>query len=160
MAAGLMSKRLGSSRDYHFFDSFEGLPPAKEIDGVCPTMATRRSVSMYFNNCTASEQEFCATIAKANLPSERLHIHRGFFEETVPKSNTGPIGLLRLDGDWYESTICCLRSLFPRIVPGGILIIDDYGTWDGCTRALHDYLSRTISTGTRSSVSALVECPL
>jgi O-methyltransferase len=54
----------------------------------------------------------------------------------------GGIALLRLDGDWYESTMACLDALYDRVVPGGLVIIDDYYTWDGCARAVHDFLSR------------------
>jgi O-methyltransferase len=52
------------------------------------------------------------------------------------------IAVLRLDGDWYDSTMLCLEHLFPLVVPGGLMLIDDYYTWDGCARAVHDYLSR------------------
>ena len=52
------------------------------------------------------------------------------------------IAVLRLDADWYESTIQCLTSPYPSVVPGGLIIVDDYYTWDGCARAVHDYLSR------------------
>jgi O-methyltransferase len=141
MAAGLI-ETLGPARHYHFFDSFEGLPPAREIDGISARQWQEDIHSPeYCNNCTASEREFRETVAMADLPADRLHVHRGLFEKTVPESDTGPIGLLRLDGDWYDSTMCCLRALFPRISSGGILVIDDYGTWDGCTRAVHEYLA-------------------
>jgi hypothetical protein len=53
-----------------------------------------------------------------------------------------------LDADWYDSTLVCLRHLFPLVVPGGVVILDDYGVgvFDGCTRAVHDFLSETKAT--------------
>lgn len=65
------------------------------------------------------------------------------------------IALLRLDGDWYDSTMTCLMHLFPLVTTGGLVIIDDYGVWEGCTRAVHRYLAdnerpegiRTTSSG-------------
>src|SRR5262249_42322226 len=51
------------------------------------------------------------------------------------------IAVLRLDGDWYDSTMICLRKFWNHVLPGGIIIIDDYFAWDGCTRAVHDFLS-------------------
>jgi Macrocin-O-methyltransferase (TylF) len=57
------------------------------------------------------------------------------------------IAVLRLDGDWYDSTMLCLEHLFPLVVPGGLMLIDDYYTWDGCARAVHDYLSREQAAG-------------
>jgi O-methyltransferase len=68
---------------------------------------------------------------------------KGWFEKTLPGFRPSePIALLRLDGDWYDSTMCCLEHLFPHVRRGGVIIIDDYFQWDGCTRAVHDFLSR------------------
>jgi hypothetical protein len=141
MSAGLI-EIFGHQRTYHFFDSFEGLPAAQQIDGASAINWQQDVASpRYFNNCTASEHEFRQTIGKTGVLVSQIHIHRGLFDTTVPVTDTGPIALLRLDGDWYASTMCCLEALFPKVAPGGIVIIDDYGTWDGCTRAVHDYLS-------------------
>jgi O-methyltransferase len=53
---------------------------------------------------------------------------------------------LRLDGDWYDSTLVVLESLFKHLAPDGIVIVDDYYAWDGCSRAVHDFLSRNSLT--------------
>jgi hypothetical protein len=141
MSAGLRDV-MGDHRTYHFFDSFSGLPPAKNIDGKSALRwQADTAAPTYFDNCTASEEEFRAVIARAGGSLSNCKIHSGFFADTVGTSDTGPIAILRIDGDWYDSTMACLEALFPRVVAGGIVIIDDYGTWDGCTRALHDYLS-------------------
>lgn len=142
MAAAMMALG-GGSRRYHFFDSFEGLPPAQAIDGGS-AIAWQKNPggAWYFDNCSASEADFRATLARTQVSLDRVSIHRGFFESTVPSAVTGPIAVLRLDGDWYESTWICLEHLFPRVISGGLVLIDDYGTWDGCTRAVHDYLSK------------------
>lgn len=68
---------------------------------------------------------------------------KGWFNETLPsfpKSNETT--LLRLDGDCYDSTMTCLEHLYPLVQKGGLVIIDDYFVWDGCSRAVHDYLSK------------------
>nr|WP_290986708.1 TylF/MycF/NovP-related O-methyltransferase [Hyphomicrobium sp.] len=141
MAAGLM-EILGSDRCYHFFDSFSGLPEARVIDGEAALLwQANKSGPTYFENCTASEDEFRKTIAFVGKTSHACTIHRGLFNDTVPKSETGALALLRVDGDWYDSTMTCLEGLLPRVAIGGVVIIDDYGTWDGCTRAVHDYLA-------------------
>ena len=71
---------------------------------------------------------------------------KGWFNETVPNFKPpSPIALLRLDGDWYESTMVCLVHLFDEVAPGGIVILDDYYIWDGCSRALHDFLSKRLA---------------
>lgn len=144
MAAGLIEV-CGSTRPYHFFDSFEGLPLAQQIDGEAARhwQADTESPS-YYNNCSASESEFRDTIVRTGIDLNRIHIHKGFFNETVFAADVGKIALLRLDGDWYESTMCCLNAFFPKIANGGYLVIDDYGTWDGCTKAVHEYLSTNL----------------
>ncbi len=78
----------------------------------------------------------------------------GWFDETLPCFEASdPIALLRLDGDWYESTMLCLEHLFDRVAVGGVVIIDDYFTWDGCSRAVHDFLSRRSATERIHSLS-------
>lgn len=141
MAAGI-AKTMGPGRHYVLFDSFEGLPPAKEVDGPAAIAWQRDTTSPeYFDNCKADLGAARSAMLAAGISQPDLR--KGWFEDTVPQfAATGtPIALLRLDGDWYDSTLICLNSLFPLVVPEGIIIIDDYGTWDGCTRAVHDYLS-------------------
>jgi O-methyltransferase len=66
---------------------------------------------------------------------------KGKVEDTVPKNAPEKIALLRLDTDWYESTRHELVHLFPRLVPGGVLIIDDYGHWQGARKAVDEYIA-------------------
>lgn len=125
------------------FDSYEGLPPPGPSDGAKAfTWAQDTASPRYFDNCTASEADARRAMSLSGV--EGYRIFPGWFEETLHKyaSENPRIAVLRLDGDWYESTMTCLQNLFPRVVPGGVVIIDDYGYWEGCTRAVHDYLSR------------------
>ena len=80
------------------------------------------------------------------LPAGSYELVRGWFQDTVPElaqrlADEG-IALLRLDGDWYDSTMVCLEHLVPLLHEEGVVILDDYYAWDGCARATHDYLSR------------------
>lgn len=132
---------LGPDRDYFLFDSFEGLPPAKEIDGESAIKWQANKTSPgYFDNCMASEQS--AHDAMKISGASRVSIIKGWFNETLSKTPIeDEIAILRMDADWYDSTIEILNVLFPKVKSGGIIIIDDYYTWDGCSRAVHDYLS-------------------
>lgn len=145
MSAGLATL-LGSSRKYHLFDSFEGLPEAKQIDGEAAIDWQNDSKSEnFYDNCTASE--FDANEAMKLSGVKTYSLHKGWFSETIPSFTSDlPIALLRLDGDWYDSTMTCLESLYDHVSPGGIIILDDYHTWDGCSRAVHDFLSRRSAT--------------
>ena len=70
-----------------------------------------------------------------------LHFVQGPVEETLPKTAPDRLALLRLDTDWYESTRHELVHLYPRLVDGGVLIVDDYGHWEGCRRAVDEYFA-------------------
>ena len=120
-------------------DSFEGLPDAKAIDG--PAAVHWSTVLRDHDNCTAEEQ--WAHDAMARVGQRDYELLTGWFDVTVPTyaQRQRPIAVLRLDGDWYDSTMVCLEHLFPLVAPDGIVIIDDYFDWDGCSRAVHDYLS-------------------
>ena len=131
----------GPQRDYFFFDSFEGLPPAKPIDGAAALAWQANTHSpKFYNNCSASLDEFNATIALAKSQARIIPI-KGFFEKTLREFNPPPIAILRLDADWYDLTMICLETLWDHVVPNGLILIDDYYTWDGCSRAIHDFLS-------------------
>lgn len=73
-------------------------------------------------------------------PASTTHICKGWFQDTVPKAEVEQIAILRLDGDWYESTKVCLDNLYHRVVSGGFVIIDDYGTYEGCKLAVDEFL--------------------
>jgi O-methyltransferase len=142
MIAGI-AQVLGPHRAYFLFDSFQGLPPAKEIDGQAAiAWQTKVDSPTYYNNCTASEME--ARTAMRMSKAVQYSIVRGWFEETLPHFKPPcPIALLRLDGDWYDSTRLCLEHLSPFLARNGIIIVDDYYTWDGCAKAVHEFLAKT-----------------
>ena len=141
MIAGV-ARTLGPSRNYFLFDSFEGLPPAKEIDGPAALEWQRdKNSPLFHNNCAAEAYYAKQAMNKAGITNSFLI--QGWFSETLTKFEPPePIALLRLDGDWYESTKTCLEALFQKVAPGGLIIIDDYYTWDGCSKATHEYLSK------------------
>jgi len=70
-----------------------------------------------------------------------VHYHKGWFQDTLPEvTNIDKIAILRLDSDWYASTKICLEHLYDKVVPGGFIIIDDYGTYEGCRKAVDEYI--------------------
>jgi O-methyltransferase len=140
MSAG-MARILGSQRRYFLFDSFEGLPPAQEVDGKkAAEWQNNPAGDDYNDNCTATVDYARSAMERSGTPSYELI--KGWFKDTLPAFEPGePIAVLRLDGDWYESTLTCLNHLFDRVAPGGLILLDDYYAWDGCSRAVHDFLS-------------------
>lgn len=71
---------------------------------------------------------------------EHLVYHKGWFQDTLPAADISEIAVLRLDGDWYASTKVCLEHLHDKVVSGGFVIIDDYGCYDGCRKAVDEFL--------------------
>ena len=95
----------------------------------------------YYDNCRAPIEfaERAMTLSSAR----NYKIVKGWFEETLPTFvPPTSIAILRLDGDWYELTLLALEALFKYLAHDGIVIIDDYYAWDGCSLAVHDFLSR------------------
>ncbi|WP_172623210.1 TylF/MycF/NovP-related O-methyltransferase [Flavisolibacter ginsenosidimutans] len=139
---GGMATLLGPHREYFLFDSFEGLPDAEEIDGDdAKGWQERTDSSAYFDNCRA-EMKY-AQEAMQLARAKRVHIVKGWFNETLPQfDKSKKIAILRLDGDWYASTMTCLENLYDCVVEGGVIILDDYYMWTGCSKAVHDFLSR------------------
>lgn len=128
-------------RQCFLFDSFEGLPDVKENDGEAAKTWQETNDGVGLDNCKA-EIEF-AEKAMELANSQNHKILQGWFDATLPKTKIDePIAILRLDGDWYDSTIVCLENLYPQVADNGLIIIDDYYAWDGCSRAVHDYLSK------------------
>jgi len=142
MAAGLAAIG-GPMRDYHFFDSFAGLPPATAEDGDYARAAQASGDGrLYFDNNTAALEDFLAVLSRVALPPPRLHVHKGYFGETFPAVTVPAIAVLRLDADWYASTLLCLETFWDRLLPRALVLIDDYYAWEGCTKAVHEFLAK------------------
>lgn len=139
------AKKAGAGRLTWLFDSFEGLPEPTAIDGAEAKKMAEDHVTGELKpigqlvGTLGNVQEI---FTKLKIDSQKVRIVKGWFQNTLPqnKVNIGPISLLRLDGDWYESTKTCLENLFDQVVPGGFIIIDDYGHWEGCQKAVDAFL--------------------
>jgi len=140
MIAGIATL-FKDDRDYYLFDSFEGLPVAQDIDKDRGGQLGKTWQAKPSTNNLRAEESF-AQRAMLISGARYVHIIKGWFNETLPKYNGQPIAILRADGDWYESTMDVLANLYPYVVKGGLIILDDYYYWEGCAKAVHDFLSR------------------
>lgn len=86
-------------------------------------------------------EEVRSNLLGTGYPAERVTFVKGRVEDTLPRVLPGPIALLRLDTAYYESTKRELEQLYPLLVLGGVLIIDDYGHWKGARRAVDEYFA-------------------
>ena len=154
LAMVLTLQELGrTDRDIHLFDTFEGMTAPTEHDVSAhdpPALETwtaaqereERPWSELFAPETFNEDAVRATILSSGYPPERLHVVRGRVEDTIPAQAPDGIALLRLDTDWYESTRHELEHLYPRLSDGGVLIVDDYGHWEGARRAVDEFFAQ------------------
>jgi hypothetical protein len=134
-----------TDRDLFLFDTFEGMTAPTDKD-VTPGGRTARSLLDSSDKsamvwAVASIEDVRTGLSTVPYPQERFHLVEGPVEETVPDQAPERIALLRLDTDWYESTRHELEHLYERLVPDGILIIDDYESWQGAKQATDDFLA-------------------
>jgi len=120
------------------FDTFEGMPTPTAADTYGGVDAL--SSGWADGTCAAPIESVLRAAAELDAQDVILPV-KGLFADTLPRmrSEVGSLCLLHLDGDWYESTRDILVNLFDLIVPGGYLQVDDYGYWDGCKRAVHEF---------------------
>lgn len=132
----------------HMLDSFEGLPPATERDGASAlAWQSGQDPAQPDAFLRTPEEAVRAAARRLGLSAREVEIHRGWFSDTAEPlarrlAREGGVALLRLDGDWYDSTLQCLEAFGPALQEGAVIIVDDYFVWDGCARAVHDWLSR------------------
>jgi hypothetical protein len=145
-AARTLTEVGDTSRELHLYDTFEGMSEPSEQDrrhdgrsaAEMPAASPRSAgVRAY---ASASLEDVQETMRQTDCPADRIHYHRGKVGDTVPGNVPDRISILRLDTDWYESTRHELKHLWPRPVPGGVLLLDDYGWWEGAKRAVDEWL--------------------
>lgn len=134
----LMSEYLGVERIYYGFDSFEGFPAPKDIDGITPITG---------KDFWASPPEAVHRVLKdGRIPEEKIarqvRLVKGFFHDTLPKYE-GRIALLHLDCDLYESYKLALAHLYPKVAKGGVIMFDEYDDvrWAGARSAIDEFFS-------------------
>jgi O-methyltransferase len=112
-------------------DSFAGLPPASDRDGA---MALE-----YTGLCRGQADQVREVLRRVGVPEQAATLVRGWFHETLPTLAVERVALLHIDADWYDSVTVCLEHLYDRVQPGGFVVFDDYGYWEGCRRAWHNF---------------------
>jgi O-methyltransferase len=149
LAASIWSP-LESQRSVFLFDTFSGMTRPSEYDvKISSKQEGVATVSPVETNdgsawCFASIEDVRANLMAFGIDPNMVRLVRGDVCETLDITENLPerISVLRLDTDWYESTKKELDVLYPRLVSGGILIVDDYGHWAGSKRAVDEYFAR------------------
>jgi O-methyltransferase len=137
-----------TDRDIYLYDTYEGMSEPTEHDQGRLGEPAMKSWKKRRDDSGASTwihhgiDEVKRNFSRTDYPPARVHYIKGKVEETLPtQSPPGAIALLRLDTDWYESTKAEMEILYPKLVRGGIILIDDYHRWKGARKAVDDYVA-------------------
>lgn len=148
MALAHLHSHATPFREIHLFDSFQGLPrPDNAVDGeeaIAMAEGNADGACIPIDCCTAEmEDSRRLLIDTIGYPAELVKFHVGWFQQTLPELSPSmeAIALLRLDGDWYHSTMLCLQYLYPRVAQYGVVVTDDYGHFEGCRKAVDEFVA-------------------
>lgn len=125
----------------YLYDTFEGMTPPGKFDVNYKGTPASRILKRPSKRGICSLEEVKKNVSLTGYPQEFLHFRPGDVAVTLKAAVPEKIALLRLDTDWYESTKISLESLYPKLIRGGVLILDDYGYWRGARKATDDYFS-------------------
>ena len=145
-AAALSSMRI-IDRELWLYDTYTGMAKPTERDkyikGKKPVMGKWESLDRGTHNAWNATplEQVKERMESTGYPKEKMVFVKGRVEDTIPGQIPDHIAILRLDSDWYESTKHEMRHLFPRLVKGGVLIIDDYGTFQGARDVVNEYVA-------------------
>ena len=134
-----------TARSIYLFDTYEGMTSPTQtdkrvgLDLLASAMLAGVPRSHHLWGISSIE-EVKANLRSTGYPAEKLHFIKGPVERTIPDHAPDQICLLRLDTDWYDSTRHELVHLYPRVRAGGVLILDDYGWWEGQRKATDEYI--------------------
>lgn len=149
----LALKEADDPRALHLFDSFEGLPHCGPNDGgqmghgsgldnwiIDPSLPESERLKPT-GISVGSVEQVTKNLKMWEVWRDNVHFHQGWFQHTLPGKRLAPIAFLRLDGDLYESTMCCLENLYDQVAPGGYVWLDEWGMPDhiGGKQAIHDF---------------------
>lgn len=134
----LLSQSDDRLPDLWLYDTYEGMTPPSQWDKIQSTgqLVQDRWQEGWWKAPLEGVQQ---VMEKSGYPKEKLHYVQGDVVETLQTTYPEKISLLRLDTDWYESTKAELEILYPRLTPGGVLIIDDYGHFTGARKAVDEF---------------------
>lgn len=136
-----------SDRKIYLYDTYEGMSDPTEADKdfvgrnaaeMLEETKDRKETSVW---CLAGIEDVTQNLFSTGYPKENLIFVKGKVEDTLPATLPEQVALLRLDTDWYESTRHELIHLYPLLQKDGVLIIDDYGHWEGCRKAVDEYFA-------------------
>jgi O-methyltransferase len=142
-----VATRSPLGRHVYLLDSFEGLPPSSDLDGP--------EAGAYTGAFCGSVENVRAVLKAVGVAEDRVTVVKGWFADTVPSLEVEKIALLHIDADWYESVSLVLKHLYDKVERGGYVVLDDYGYWEGCRKAVHELLTEREETVSLTDVDGI-----
>lgn len=150
LVANCLKECGNEERNLFLFDTYEGMVEPSDLDVSFDKQKADGLLQQVDKNedggnniwCYASIEDVQANLKTTGYNSAKLHFIKGKVEDTIPTDKIQKIALLRLDTDWYESTKHELEHLYDKLVTGGVLIIDDYGHWQGAKKAVDEFIRK------------------
>ena len=143
MAMMLTLMKLGDeSRDFYLYDTYTGMSTPSDADVSFQGDKAHETFSEEGSDwCLSPLEEVKQNAFSTGYNKDKIYFIKGKVEDTIPETIPQSIAILRLDTDWYESTKHELIHLFPLLQSNGVLIIDDYGHWEGARKAVDEFIS-------------------
>jgi len=148
IALSLLKFKL-RDRKIYLYDTYEGMSQPTEDDINYANNIAKIKFEQSKNSaggsdwCRSEIDEVKKNLYSTGYPKENLIFIKGKVEDTLPGHMPEKLVLLRLDTDWYESTLHEMEHLYPVLTKKGVLIIDDYGHWRGCKKAIDEYFQKS-----------------
>ncbi len=120
-------------RELWLFDAFAGMPEAGERDD-----ARSHAIAGQY---VGSEAQTRRILERVGMAPERTHLRVGWYDDTFPQADVGQISLLHVDCDFYDPCKLTLETFYPRLAPGAYVVINDYGSYEGCRTAVDEFLA-------------------
>jgi O-methyltransferase len=134
-AKAVLNSLRATDRSVWLADSFQGMPARKEADNDDFDIS-------FYSYLAVSVDEVRGNFERFGLLDENVKFIKGWFSDTLRAAPIRKIAVLRVDGDYYASTMDVLDGLFDRVSNAGYVIIDDYGGWESCRRAVTDFCAK------------------
>jgi hypothetical protein len=135
------ARQLGSNCSIYIYDSFEGLPEAREVEVDGKKAQKSRSQELAW--VKADYEDVVDILRKLGIYDHRVHIVKGWFDQTTPQSPVQKVALLHSDGDLYESTRTVLENFYDKVAEHGFVVNNDYGdVWIGAKKAMDEFMAR------------------
>ena len=130
-AALIASKMRRQDLRLWLYDSFAGMPVTQEVDGI--------DARDWIGKCIGTKENVLQALQLAGVSLDQVVIKEGRFEDTFTEGLPERISLLHIDADWYASVSLCLETFYDRVTNGGVVLLDDFGYWEGCREAFYDF---------------------